>query len=144
MSLTKKLGKKRRFAKVSLMTLGDRRYPTDSQQMKKEDKLLRHHIGVFSGFILISLILSGCAGLGRRLEAPRITLSNFSVQEIKVFESVFKIELRVFNTNDTSLEIKGLNCNLEINGKRLATGVANVKTDIPSYETGIVPMTLYS
>lgn len=129
------------------MTLGDRRYHTDIQQMKKEDKNLmplRHHIGLFSGFILISLILSGCAGLGRRLEAPRITLSNFSVQEIKVFESVFKIELRVFNTNDTPLEIKGLNCDLEINGKRLATGVANDKTDIPSYETGIIPMTLYS
>ena len=105
---------------------------------------LRHHISLLSGFILIFLILSGCAGLGRRLEAPRITLSNFSVQEIKVFESVFKIQLRVFNTNDTPLEIKGLNCDLEINGKRLATGVANVKTDIPSYETGIVPMTLYS
>jgi LEA14-like dessication related protein len=119
------------------------RYPTN----EKADKYLmplRHHISLLSGFILIFLILSGCAGLGRRLEAPRITLSNFSVQEIKVFESVFKIELRVFNTNDTPLEIKGLNCDLEINGKRLATGVANVKTDIPSYETGIVPMTLYS
>jgi LEA14-like dessication related protein len=82
--------------------------------------------------------------LGRRLEVPRITLSNFSVQEIKIFESVFKIEMRVFNTNDIPLEIKGINCDLELNGKRLATGVTNVKIDIPSYETGVVPMTLYS
>jgi LEA14-like dessication related protein len=104
----------------------------------------RQYITLFSGLILILLILSGCAGLGRRLEMPRITLANFSVQEIKVFESVFKIEMRVFNTNDVPLEIKGINCNLELNGKRLATGVTNVKIDVPSYETAIVPMTLYS
>jgi LEA14-like dessication related protein len=115
--------------------------------MKKVDKNLtpsRRYISLFSGLILALLILSGCAGLGRRLEMPRITLSNFSVQEIKVFESVFKIEMRVFNTNDVPLEIKGLNCNLELNGRRLATGVTNVKIDIPSFETAIVPMTLYS
>jgi LEA14-like dessication related protein len=124
-----------------------RQYNTDIQKMKKADKHsmpIRQYIRLFSGLIYVLLILSGCAGLGRRLETPRITLSNFSVQEIKAFESVFKIEMRVFNTNDVPLEIKGLNCDLELNGKRLATGVTNVKVDIPSYETGIVPMTLYS
>ena len=105
---------------------------------------IRRYISLFNGLIFVLMVLSGCAGLGRRLETPRITLSNFSIQEIKVFESVFKVELRVFNTNDIPLEIKGLNCDLELNGKRLATGVTNVKVDIPSYETGIVPMTLYS
>ena len=105
---------------------------------------LRQYISLFSGLMVILLILFGCAGWGKRLETPRITLSNFNVQEIKIFESVFTIEMRVFNTNDTSLEIKGLNCDLELNGKRLATGVANVKINIPSYETAIIPMTLYS
>jgi len=105
---------------------------------------LRRYISLFSGFIVILLILSGCAGWGKRLESPRITLSNFNVQEIKIFESVFSIEMRVFNTNDTPMEIKGLNCDLELNGKRLATGVTNVKINIPSYDTAIIPMTLYS
>jgi LEA14-like dessication related protein len=129
------------------MMLKNRQYNTDIQKIKMADKNLvpwRQYIGLFSGLILILLIMSGCAGLGQRLEIPRITLSNFSVQEIKVFESVFKIEMRVFNTNDVPLEIKGLNCDLELNGKRLATGVTNVKIDIPSYETGIISMTLYS
>ncbi len=105
---------------------------------------LRQYISLFSGFIVILLILSGCAGWGKRLETPRITLSNFNVQEIKIFESVFAIEIRVYNTNDIPMEIKGLNCDLELNGKRLATGVANVKVNIPSYETALIPMTLYS
>lgn len=129
------------------MKLKHQRYNPDLQNMKKADKNLmiwREYVGLFGGLILILLILSDCAGLGRRLEAPRITLSNFTVQKIKVFESVFRIEMRVFNTNDIPLEIKGLNCDLELNGKRLATGVTNTKVDIPSYETGIIPMTLYS
>ena len=105
---------------------------------------MRLYIILLGGFLLIPLILSGCAGLGKRMETPRITLSNFNVEEIKILESIFKIEMRVFNTNEVPLEIKGLNCDLELNGKRLATGVANVKINIPSYETALVPMTLYS
>jgi len=105
---------------------------------------LRQYISLFSKLMVIFLILSGCAGWGHRLESPRITLSNFNVQEIKIFESVFTIEMRVFNTNDTPMEIKGLSCDLELNGKRLAIGVSNVKINIPSYETALIPMTLYS
>ncbi|MBW2602731.1 MAG: LEA type 2 family protein [Deltaproteobacteria bacterium] len=105
---------------------------------------LRQYTSLFIGLMVILLILSGCTGWGKRLEPPRISLSNFNVQEIKIFESVFTIQMRVFNTNDTPMEIKGLNCDLELNGKRLATGVANVKINIPSYETALIPMTLYS
>ena len=115
--------------------------------MGKADKKmtpLRQYIGLFSGLMAILLILSGCAGWGQRLESPRITLANFNVHQIKIFESVFTIEMRVFNTNDTPMEIRGLNCDLELNGKRLATGVSNVKINIPSYETALIPMTLYS
>jgi LEA14-like dessication related protein len=118
-----------------------------SSKHEKADKdmiPLRQYINLFSGLMLILWILSGCAGWGKRLETPRITLSDINVQEIKIFESVFSIEMRVFNTNDTPMEIKGLNCDLELNGKRLATGVANVKINIPSYETALIPMTLYS
>ena len=104
----------------------------------------RQYLGLFGGLTAIIFILTGCAGWGKHLETPRITLSNFNVQEIKIFESVFTIEMRVFNTNEVPLEIKGLNCDLELNGKRLATGVTNVKINIPSYETALIPMTLYS
>ena len=104
----------------------------------------RQFISLFGGLTVIIFILSGCAVWGKHLESPRLTLANFNVQEIKVFESIFQIELRVFNTNDIPLEIKGLDCDLELNGKRLATGVSNAQLNIPPYETVLVPMTLYS
>jgi len=93
---------------------------------------------------LVSFILAGCAGLGKRLEPPRIALANIKLQEAKVLETVFQIEIRVFNTNEVPLEVKGIECDLEINGKHFATGVSSVEVKIPSYETALIPMMVYS
>jgi LEA14-like dessication related protein len=93
---------------------------------------------------LVLFILTGCAGLGKRLEPPRIALANIKIQEAKVLETVFEIEIRVFNTNEIPLEIKGIECDLEINGKQFATGVSSMEVTIPSYETALIPMTVFS
>jgi LEA14-like dessication related protein len=90
------------------------------------------------------LLLVGCAGLGKSLEPPRIHLSNVQFQESKALETVLQIELRVFNTNDVPIKVKGLDCDLELNGKRFAKGVSSVDTEIPAFGTTTVPVTLYS
>jgi len=63
---------------------------------------------------------------------------------VQVFESVFQIELRVFNTNDIPLEIKGLDCELALNQRHFASGVSDVKTNIPPYGTVKIPIVVYS
>ena len=88
--------------------------------------------------------LTGCAGVGKTLEPPRVTLANIQVEEVKAFETIFQIELRVFNTNDIPIEIKGIDCELEINGRKFASCVSKVVKEIPSYGTDTVPITLYS
>jgi len=93
---------------------------------------------------VLMVFVTGCAGLGKRLEPPGINVANIQVQEVKAFETVLKIDLRLINPNDVPLDIKGLNCNLELNGKRFASGVANVKKVIPPYGTGIIPVMVYS
>lgn len=104
----------------------------------------RQYPSLLGGLSLLLFVLSGCAGFGKRLEPPRITLANIKVQETKVLETVFQIEIRVFNTNEVALEVKGIECDLELNGKHFATGVSKAKTKIPSYETTLIPMTMYS
>jgi len=96
------------------------------------------------GLLIPLLILVGCAGLGKTLEPPRINLSNVQFQESKALETVLIIELRVFNTNEVPIKVKGLDCDLELNGKRFATGVSSVDTEIPAFGTTTVPVTLYS
>jgi LEA14-like dessication related protein len=89
-------------------------------------------------------LLFGCAGLGKTLESPRITLANVRLQEIKAFETTLRIELRVFNTNDVPIRVKGIDCDIALNGKNFATGVAKTDKEIPAYGTATVPITVYS
>ncbi len=87
---------------------------------------------------------SGCAGLGKRLETPKVNLVDIRVLEVKAFESVLQIEIRVLNPNDVPLEIKGVNCDLEVNNSNLASGVSDAKRTIPAYGTSTIPMKVYS
>ena len=94
--------------------------------------------------ICFGLFFSGCAGLGKRLEPPKITITNFQLKEVKALESVLQIELRVFNTNDIPVTIKGIDCELDVNDKRFALGVSKVETIIPSFGTEKIPILVYS
>jgi len=93
---------------------------------------------------LTALFVAGCAGVGKHVEPPRISLANIQVQEVSGLETVFQIQLRVFNTNDVDLKVKGIETELEVNGRHFATGVSNTTVDIPSFDTQLVPVTVYS
>jgi LEA14-like dessication related protein len=86
----------------------------------------------------------GCAGLGKTLEPPRISLAHVEVKEIKAFETVFEIELRVFNTNDVAIKVQGIDCDVTLNEKNFATGVAKIEKEIPAFGTTTFPITVYS
>ena len=94
--------------------------------------------------ILVFLALAGCAGVGKQLDPPRISLANIQVQEVTGLETAFQIQLRVFNANDVDLNVKGIKAELEINGQPFATGVSNTPVEIPSYGTELVTITVYS
>jgi len=96
-------------------------------------------------FIFLSgVLLSGCAGLGKRLEPPKINIVNIQPKEVKALESVLQIELRVFNTNDIPITIKGLDCQLDLNDKRFAVGVSNDEKTIPAFGTETISVLVYS
>jgi LEA14-like dessication related protein len=93
---------------------------------------------------LFLLTMGGCAGVGQRLEPPRVKLASIRVQEFNVLETVFEVRLRVFNTNDTALHVKGIECQLEINGQPFAIGVSDADVAIPSYGTQLLPLHVYA
>jgi LEA14-like dessication related protein len=88
--------------------------------------------------------IAGCAGVGQRLEPPRVKLATIRVAEFNVLETVFEVRLRVFNTNDTALQIKGIECELEINGQPFALGVSDADVEILPYGTQLVPLQVYA
>ena len=105
---------------------------------------LRHalHIFLLSGVLMT--LWAGCAGLGESLKPPHMNISAIQVMEIRPFEAVFRVRLRAFNTNDVVIDIKGIKCELEINGRRFATGVSDTRTKIPPYQTATLPVDVYS
>jgi len=88
--------------------------------------------------------LVGCAGLGKTIEPPRAHIANIRVQEMRGLETVFQVELRVINTNDVPLTVKGMDCELRINDRPFAVGVSGHQVEIPAFGTAIFPVNLYS
>jgi LEA14-like dessication related protein len=82
--------------------------------------------------------LAGCSGLFRALERPRINIANIRAREVKVFEQVFDLELRIQNPNDSPLEINGLAFEMEINDKRFATGVSNQNLTVDRLSSAVI------
>jgi len=93
-----------------------------------------------SRWCLIALIflMLGCAGLYQSMERPRINIANVMPREIKLFEQVFDLELRIQNPNDTPLEVNGLAFDLDLNDKRFATGVSNQSLVIDRLSSGVI------
>ena len=105
--------------------------------ISKSDKII-----ILAFLFLFTMI--GCAGMGQRLEPPRVKLANIRVEDFNVLETVFEVQLRVFNTNDTALQVRGLECELEINGQPFAIGVSEADVEIPSYGTQLLPLHVYA
>ena len=93
---------------------------------------------------VVSLYLAGCAGVGKRMEPPRVKLANIRTESLNLLETVFEVQLRVFNTNETPLTIKGVESEIEINGKAFAFGVSESDVEIPAYGTELLPLRVYS
>jgi LEA14-like dessication related protein len=106
--------------------------------------MARYKFGWTAAVLLILWGLGGCAGVGRPLESPRISLSNLQVQDSTGLETVFLVHLRILNPNEAELNIKGVDCELEVNGRPFAYGVSSTTVRVPAFGSEIVPVTVYS
>jgi len=88
--------------------------------------------------IALVLLLLGCAALYQSMERPRINIANIMPRDIKLFEQVFDLEIRIQNPNNTPLEVNGLAFELELNGKRFATGVSNQSLVIDRLSSDVI------
>ena len=96
------------------------------------------------GVLLLAGLMMGCAGLGKPLESPRISLANIQMLETSSMESAFLVYLRVQNPNDVDLDIRGVDCDVEINGKPFAYGISNAQIRIPAFGSDTVPVKVYT
>ena len=100
-------------------------------------------IGLLSLFCFL-LCLSGCAGLYGLKEDPKISIADVRVREVKAMEGIFVIKLRILNPNDVALDLRGINCDLEINKRHFASGIGDSNQSVPPFGTAIVPVEVYA
>jgi len=94
--------------------------------------------------IWLAGLMAGCAGLGKPLETPRISLANIQMLEASGMESALLVQLRVQNPNEVDLDIRGVECDVAINGKPFAYGISDTPVRIPAFGSDTVPVKVYA
>jgi len=84
------------------------------------------------------LLLTGCAGLYKQIETPRISVVNLHLVEATVFEQNYRIQLRIQNPNTFEIPVKGLQYNIELNDQHFASGVSNHSAVIPALDSAVI------
>jgi LEA14-like dessication related protein len=83
------------------------------------------------------LILSSCAGLQRR-EPIEVIAVGIEPLQGEGLELRMLVKLRIQNPNDTPLEFSGVSVEMNVQGKRFATGVSGVGGSVPRFGETIV------
>jgi len=94
--------------------------------------------------IFLILILSGCAGCGKLFEQPGLKIHSVHIKKIRNLEAFFRVDIEVYNPNLISFEIKSIECEVEMEGKPVASVAYEVNAVIPSRATVIVPFEVQS
>ncbi len=104
----------------------------------------RPFLALFFLLVFLPVLLGGCAGMRHHIERPRVSLADIRLREIKALESVFLVEIRVMNPNDVPLDIRGISCDLKIDGRPFATGLSGEHHRIPAYGSALVTVPVYA
>jgi len=93
-------------------------------------------------FLVLALaaasLLAGCAHLLGRSEAPRVNIANIVPKDVKLFEQVFTLDLRVMNPSDREIAIRGVVFDLEVNGQPFARGVSNQTVTVGPFASQVL------
>ena len=95
-------------------------------------------------FISVIIMLLMCAGCGKFFEKPGVRIQAVHIKKIKNMEALFGVDIEISNPNFISFEIERVECDVEIDGKHIASAVSSEKTVIPSRDSGILHMEVQS
>lgn len=93
--------------------------------------------------LLLTLILAGCAAFTAR-DPLNVQVAGIQPLPGEGLELRMAVKLRVQNPNDMALDYNGIALDLDVNGRRLASGVSDASGSVPRFgETVIsVPVTV--
>ena len=95
--------------------------------------------------VVALLAVAGCASISS-LEPPEVRVTSLQMLDPQQgsFEQRFAVGLRLLNPNDRPLAVNGLNFELDVNDRRLASGVTDRAFELPRLgeaETSVIVTT---
>lgn len=87
-----------------------------------------------------ALALAGCASMARR-EPIEVNVARIAPLASTAFEHRLRVDLRLRNPNDRAFEIEGVRFLLDVNGRRLASGMSGEPATLPRLGETIVSVT---
>lgn len=97
-------------------------------------------------FLLAMLLigLAGCAGMGHREGDVKVTLSSLHLLESTLLEQRYLFTLRLQNRSQSTLTVRGMSFDVELNGREFASGVSNQQVSVPALDEAIVEVEVSS
>lgn len=94
-----------------------------------------HSIVVKHFLLFFALVLgacAGCAGLGTKLESPRISVIGVRALEANLFEQRLEVRLLVRNPNALDIPVRGLDVRMELADEPFAQGTSAREFVVPA------------
>ena len=120
---------------------------TECDVMKRADCMDRHMPLRFSAIILLLLFLltlSGCASLQSQEDRIRVSIADLRPLASTFMEQRYLVKIRLQNRSKAELNIEGMSFDLDLNGRRFASGVSNQQTLIPGFSEATLEVKLSS
>jgi len=99
---------------------------------------MKHRILTMIMALATIFFVAGCAHLLGTADTPRVNIASIAPKDMKLFEQVFDMELRVMNPSDKELVINGLVFDIEVNGQPFARGVSNQGFSVEPFASHVV------
>jgi LEA14-like dessication related protein len=90
---------------------------------------------------VLALLAARHAGAAERREPIEVHVARITPLPSTAFEHRVRVDLRLRNPNNRAYEIEGLRFVLDVNGRRLASGVSNEAVELPRLGEAIIPVT---
>jgi LEA14-like dessication related protein len=82
--------------------------------------------------VLATALVAGCAGLGTKLESPKVSVLNVQTLSTDMFAQKFKVRVKVENPNAIELKVTGLEYQILLEGDSFAEGNSTDKFLLPA------------
>ncbi|MBT2969891.1 MAG: hypothetical protein B6D72_07920 [gamma proteobacterium symbiont of Ctena orbiculata] len=95
--------------------------------------IFRGRLSISIMLIILLQILSACASLQMQEERLRVTIADLTPLESTLMEQRYLLKIRLQNRSREALNVDGMSFDLDLNGKRFASGVSNQQASIPGF-----------